>query len=79
VVSFTGFNLSASGVPGAVLSLLDLNNEIGKVLANAMEKMMGPMVEQAIAGVHVGPQTLSLLGKDVTVEVAKAEADHEHR
>lgn len=71
-VSFTGFDLSASGVPGAVISLLDLNNEIGKVLANAMEKMMGPMVQQAIAGVHIGPQTLSLLGKDVTVEVAAA-------
>lgn len=72
IVSFTGFNLSASGVPGAVLSLLDLNNEIGNVLADAMEKFVGPMVEQAVAGVHIGPQTVPLMGKNVTVEVAAA-------
>ncbi|MBK9030582.1 MAG: hypothetical protein IPL61_04450 [Myxococcales bacterium] len=71
-VTFTGFDLSASGVPGAVLSLLDLNNEIGKVLASSMEKFIGPMVEQTVAGIEVGPQTLPVLGERVTVEVAAA-------
>jgi Glucodextranase, domain B len=71
-VTFTGFDLSASGVPGAVLSLLDLNHEIGKVLATSMEKFIGPMVEQTIAGVHIGPQTVSVLNQAVTVEVAAA-------
>lgn len=71
-VTFTGFDLSASGVPGAVISLLDLDNEIGGVLAGAMEKFIGPMVRDTVAGVHIGPQTLTVLGKQVTAEVAAA-------
>ena len=71
-VTFTGFDVSASGVPGAVISLLDLDNEIGKVLATTMEKFIGPMVRDTVAGVHIGPQTLSVLGKQITAEVAAA-------
>lgn len=71
-VTFTGFDLRASGLPGAVVSLLDLDNTIGNFLANTMEKMIAPMVKDAIAGVHIGPQTISLLDKDVTVEVSAA-------
>lgn len=71
-VTFTGFDVSASGVPGAVISLLDLDNEIGKVMANAMEKFIGPMVEETVAGVKVGPQTIAVLGKELTAEFAAA-------
>lgn len=72
VVTFTGFDLAASGLPGAVLSLLDLNNEIAKVLADQMEKFIGPMVKDTIANIHVGPQTVTVLGKQLTAEVAAA-------
>jgi len=71
-VTLVGFDLRASGVPGAVISLLDLDHTIGGVLANAVEKFVGPMVEETIAGVHVGPQTVALLGKNLTVQVAAA-------
>lgn len=71
-VTFTGFDVQASGVPGAVIDLLDLDNEIGGVLATAIEKFVGPMVQDAIEGVKVGPQTMAVLGKNVTVNVAAA-------
>ena len=71
-VTFTGFDVDASGLPGAVISLLDLDNEIRNVLASQMEKFIGPMVRDTVAGIHIGPQTVSVLGKDLTAEVAAA-------
>jgi Glucodextranase, domain B len=69
-VTLTGFDLQASGLPGAVLDLLDLDQEIGNIMASATEKFVGPMVEKAIEGVKVGEQHLSILGKDLAINVA---------
>lgn len=71
-VTFTGFMLHASGVPGAVLDLLDLDQEIADTLAWAVERFMAPLVNKALAGVEVGPQNLSLLGQQLRVAVAPA-------
>lgn len=40
-VTPTGFDLQASGLPGAVLDLLDLDQEIGNIMAKATEKFVG--------------------------------------
>lgn len=69
-ITMTGFDLQASGLPGAVLDLLDLDQEIGNIMAKATEKFVGPMVEKAIAGVKVGEQHLNLLGKDLGITIA---------
>ncbi|HVV87263.1 MAG TPA: hypothetical protein VHE35_29685 [Kofleriaceae bacterium] len=69
-ITLTGFDLDASGLPGAVLDLLDLDQEIGNIMASATEKMVGPMVEQAIEGVKVGEQHVTLLGKDLGITVS---------
>ncbi len=71
-VVLTGFNLAASGVPGAVLDLLDLDQEIADTLAWAVERFLAPMVDKALAGVQVGPQNVSLLGQTLRVAVAPA-------
>lgn len=71
-VTFTGFDVDASGVPGAVISLLNLEDEIGRVLGDAVEKFIGPMVEETVAGVKVGPQTIAVLGESLTAEFAAA-------
>ena len=68
-ITLTGFDLQASGLPGAVLDLLDLDQEIGNIMANATEKVVGPMVEKAIEGVKVGEQHVSLLGQDLGITV----------
>jgi hypothetical protein len=71
-VTFTGFMLNAGGVPGAVLDLLDLDQEIADTLAWAVERFMAPLVNQALAGVSVGPQNVNLLGHQLRVAVAPA-------
>lgn len=69
-ITMTGFDLQASGLPGAVLDLLDLDQEIGNIMASATEKFVGPMVEKAIEGVKVGEQHVSLLGQDLGITIA---------
>jgi hypothetical protein len=71
-VTFTGFNLQANGLPGAVLDLLDLDQEIADTLAWAVERFMAPLVDKALAGVEVGDQDLALLGQTLRVSVAPA-------
>lgn len=70
MITMTGFDLQASGLPGAVLDLLDLDQEIGNIMADATEKMVGPMVEKAIEGVKVGEQHVNVLGKDLGIDIA---------
>jgi len=71
-VTLEGFAVDASGVPGAVLDLLDLDQEMGDVLAWAIERFMAPVVDQALRGVAVGPQRVELLGRTVEVAVTPA-------
>lgn len=71
-VTFTGFMVHASGVPGAVLDLLDLDQEIANTLSWAVERFMAPLVNQALSGVSVGPQNVSLLGQTLRVAVSPA-------
>ncbi|HUQ05281.1 MAG TPA: hypothetical protein VM261_22410 [Kofleriaceae bacterium] len=71
-VTFTGFMVHASGVPGTVLDLLDLDQEIAKTLGWAVERFMAPLVNQTLAGVSVGPQNVNLLGQQLRVAVAPA-------
>ncbi len=69
-VTLTGFDLQASGLPGAVLDLLDLDQEIGNIMAKATEKFVAPMVEKAIEGVKVGEQHVTVLGQSLGINVA---------
>ncbi len=71
-VTFTGFMLNAGGVPGAVLDLLDLDQEIADTLAWAVERFTAPLVNKALTGVEVGPQNLNVLGQTLRVAVAPA-------
>ena len=68
-VSITGLDVSASGLPGAILSLLDFNSVIGLVAGKAAELAMNPLMNQAL-GALGGPQTLTLFGKQLTMQMA---------
>ncbi|HEY5948004.1 MAG TPA: hypothetical protein VIV40_21055 [Kofleriaceae bacterium] len=68
VVQITGLNISASGLPGAVLDMLPLDSLIQRLAPVAAKLFMGPMVNKALGGLS-GPKTLSVLGKTITVEV----------
>jgi hypothetical protein len=71
-VQISGLNISASGVPGAVLDILPLDTVIEKVAPIAAKMFMEPMMNKALGGL-AGPKTLMALGKTITVEVDPSE------
>lgn len=71
-VTLTGFDLEASGVPGAVIDLLDLDDEVAKTLAWAIERFMAPMVNEALAGISVADPSVDLLGHTMVIDMAPA-------
>ncbi len=71
-VTLTGFNVDADGVPGAVLDLLDLDQEIADTLAWAVERFMAPMVNKALAGVAVPDPSVELIGQRMLIDIEPA-------
>jgi hypothetical protein len=68
VVQITGLNITASGLPGAVLDMIPLDSLIQRLAPVAAKMFMGPMVNKALGGL-AGPKQLMVLGKTITVEV----------
>jgi hypothetical protein len=72
-VTWTGFTVDASGVPGAVLDLLNLDDEIAKTLSWAVERFMAPMVDKALAGVSVPDPSFELMGHTLVIAMTPAD------
>lgn len=68
-VTVTGFNLTASGLPGAVLEILDLDSTIANVVTIAVEHFMSPLMNQALGGL-AGPKKIDLLGQSLEMQVS---------
>jgi hypothetical protein len=70
-VGITNSHLDASGVPGAILDIFDLDGAIAFIASKAAELAMGPLVNQAL-GALAGPQQLDVLGNKLDLQVAPA-------
>lgn len=68
-VTVTGFQLTASGLPGDVLELLDLDSAIGTILGRSAEIFLGPLLEKAL-GSLAGPKQAVVAGQAVGFELA---------
>jgi glucodextranase-like protein len=68
-VQIDNLNISASGIPGTILDLINLNSAIETVIEKGAELFMEPMMNQAL-GALAGPKQLDLMGKTVTVQVS---------
>jgi len=68
-VVLEGLNISAGGVPGAILDIIPLDSVIQYVAPKAAEMFMGPMMNKAL-GALGGPQKLNVLGKTIDVQVS---------
>jgi len=68
-VQLEGLNISAGGVPGAILDIIPLDSVIQYVAPKAAEMFMGPMMNKAL-GALGGPQKLNVLGKTIDVQVS---------
>lgn len=67
-VQLTGLDISASGLPGAVLDMLPIDSLIERLAPVAARMFMGPVVNKALGGL-AGPKQLTVLGKTITIEV----------
>jgi hypothetical protein len=73
-VQITNLNVSASGLPGAILDIIDMNSLISTVISKGAEMFMGPMINKAL-GALAGPKMLSLGGKQVTFEISPSDVE----
>jgi len=71
-VQITGLNISASGVPGAVLSILPLESVIESLAPTAARMFMAPMMNKALGGLG-GPKQLDVLGKTINLQVSPSD------
>jgi Glucodextranase, domain B len=71
-VQLTGLDITASGVPGAILNIIPLDSAIQYILPKVAGMFMGPMMNQAL-GALAGPKQLDVLGKKLTVEVVPSD------
>lgn len=68
-VQLTNFVAHVGSIPDAIVKLLDLQSTIQTIVAKVAELLMGPLVNQAL-GALAGPQTLPVLGHQLTMQVA---------
>ena len=68
-VNFTNLNISASGLPGAILDLIDLTGFVSTAVSKAAESFMGPMMNKAL-GALAGPKMLMVAGKTIEFQIA---------
>ena len=68
-VQLTNFVPHVGSIPDKIIQLLNLQSTIQTVVAKVAELLMGPLVNQAL-GALAGPQTLPVLGHQLTMQVA---------
>ncbi|HEY0251815.1 MAG TPA: hypothetical protein VGC41_09825 [Kofleriaceae bacterium] len=68
-IQISGLDISSGGVPGKILDIVPLDSLIQLIMPRVAGMVMKPMLNQAL-GALSGPKTLSLLGKQITVEVS---------
>jgi hypothetical protein len=73
-VKLTDFRLDVSGVPGAIINLLNLNAVISPLLATAVERFVVPQMNKALSGL-VKEQTTTVMGKEVRISVKPSQID----
>jgi len=73
-VHITNADLSASGLPGLILDLLDVNDVINTIAPVGAELAMGPLVNLAL-GALAGPKQLDVLGKKLDLQVSPSVVD----
>jgi hypothetical protein len=67
-VNVQGFNLQASGIPGTILDMIDMDSAIQSIVAKGAERAMEPAINSALGGL-AGPKSFDVLGKTISMEV----------
>jgi hypothetical protein len=67
-VQLTNFNITASGLPGAILDLIDMTGLVGYAVSKGAEMFMGPLMNQML-GALAGPKSIMLAGQTIQFQV----------
>ncbi|HET9623205.1 MAG TPA: hypothetical protein VFP84_17650 [Kofleriaceae bacterium] len=73
-VQLTGFDLSASGLPGDILDLIDFNGLVTSIVPSVAELAMNPLFNKAL-GALSGPQQLAVAGQQLSMQVVPSAID----
>jgi hypothetical protein len=71
-VQMTNLHIDASGIPGTILDLINMDSAIQYIVSKGAEMAMEPMMNTALGGL-AGPKTLDVMGKKLDVEVAASD------
>jgi len=71
-VQLTNFQFNASGIPGTIIDMIDMDTAIQFILAKGTELAMEPMMNSAM-GALAGPKQLAVLGKNMTMQVSPSD------
>lgn len=71
VVKVTGFDVDLGGVPGEIVDLLHLDSAIGPIIGWATEKLVVPLLNNALGALDAAG-TVSVLGTPVHIAVSPA-------
>jgi hypothetical protein len=69
-VQLDNLEIDASGLPGTIIDMLSLDSAIQWIIPYAVDMFVGPMLNDAIAGMSVGPLELDILGQHLTMGVS---------
>lgn len=70
VVDLTNLDIDASGLPGTIIDMLNLEGAINWILPYAVDRFVGPMIQDAIGGLAmVGPLNLNVAGQNLEMAV----------
>lgn len=76
-IDLDNLNIDASGIPGTIIDMLDLDGMIEWALPYAVDLFVGPMVNDAIAGIaaSAGPLNVNVGGKNITLSMSPSAID----
>ena len=71
-VTQTGFQFDASGIPGDILNLLNLDDALGTVASKVLESELEPLLNLGL-GALAGTKQVDVLGKSLSFEVVPSD------
>lgn len=76
-IDLDNLDIQASGIPGTIIDMLDLDGMIEWALPYAVDLFVGPMVNNAIAGIaaSAGPLNVTVAGKNLELTMSPSAID----
>jgi len=71
-VQLTNFQFNASGIPGTIIDMINMDSAIQSIVATGAKMAMKPMMNSAL-GALAGPKQLDVMGKTLSMQVSPSD------